>query len=106
MVRYFEEEKRTAAPPLNILQAIFYILEAWRELPSSVIWNCWRHAGITPRAQEKDHFVSHKEHMEHMESRVRIAVESLLNINYSSEQLHVNFCFMQPEMFLIRRPII
>jgi hypothetical protein len=43
MVQYFEEND-TAGPPLDILQAIFYISEAWRELSNSIVLNC----GSTP----------------------------------------------------------
>jgi hypothetical protein len=56
MVQFFEE-KDTAAPPLDILPGNFYISEAWRELPDSVIWNCWQHADIILWGQEKDHFM-------------------------------------------------
>jgi hypothetical protein len=74
---------------LDILQAIFYISEAWRELPDSVIQNCWQHANIIPRtAQEIDYFISHREFMEYTESGAQTAIESLLDVdcNLNSEQ--------------------
>jgi hypothetical protein len=62
------------------------ISEAWRELPDSVIQNCWQHADVIPWIQEKDHFISHREYMEHIESGARTAIESLPDIHCNSEQ--------------------
>jgi len=85
MVQFFKEQG-TTSPPLDIWQAIFHISEAWRELLDSVIQNCWQHADIIPGIQEKDHFISHREYMEHIESGARTAIESLLHVDCNSEQ--------------------
>ena len=33
-------------PQIDILQAIYFIAEGWLELPPTIVFNCWKQAGI------------------------------------------------------------
>jgi hypothetical protein len=46
---------------------------------NSVVQNCWQRADVIPGIQEKDHFISHREYTEYIESGARTVIESLLN---------------------------
>lgn len=48
------QENGSNITPINILDAITFVSEAWKTVKSSTIKNCWRKTGILPNLEERD----------------------------------------------------
>lgn len=50
MLKYVEEGNRAEDLRIDVLQAIRFIIQAWDEVNTEIISNCWRHTKILPDA--------------------------------------------------------
>ena len=70
-----------APKPIDILQAIHFISEAWVELPPAVIYNCWQEAGIHPQLEKitNTHRTSYQEYVDYLSTGTSIDIDKLLD---------------------------
>ena len=70
---------------IDILQAIHFIVEAWLELPPTVIFNCWKQAGIHPALQKgSSYWSSYADYVESLKTRTSISIHTLLDPDVQS----------------------
>lgn len=76
----------TMPKPINILQAIHLISEAWLELPPSVVYNCWQEAGIHPLLNKIDpaHRTSYDNYIQYLAQGTSIDIEVLIDPSIGS----------------------
>lgn len=104
LVNVFNSTNSTP-PPIDILQAIHFISEAWQELPPAIIYNCWKEAGIHSKLQKTgtDTQKSYSDYMEYLKTGTSISVSTLLDptINsYHSNQMNtiiIDYLFHEEE---------
>lgn len=80
LVQSFNSTK--AAPkPIDILQAIHFISEAWMELPPAIIFNCWQEAGIHPLLKKSSQQRQiYEEYWSYLQTGTSIAIDTLLDL--------------------------
>ena len=66
--------------PIDILQVIHLISEAWMELPPAVIYNCWQEAGIHPQLEKITHEqTSYQDYLAYLSKGTSIHINTLLD---------------------------
>ena len=85
LVQIFNSTGNTKS--IDILKAIHFISDAWKELPLSVIYNCWQEAGIHPRLEKIDNLLGRKsydKYLEYLQTGTTISIDSLLSNSIGS----------------------
>ena len=67
--------------PINILQAIHLISEAWIELPPAVVYNCWQEAGIHPHLEKiTSGRTSYSDYIDYLSNGTSIDINTLVDL--------------------------
>lgn len=80
MLQYVETGNRAEELRIDVLQAIRFIIQAWGEVNSEIISNCWRHTKILPDVNVDFRNVS-EDIRQNEESVLRDLADSLRTLN-------------------------
>ena len=70
----------TVPKPIDILQAIHLISEAWLELPPAVVYDCWQEAGIHSQLEKvTSSRTSYQDYLDYLSKGTSIHIDTLLD---------------------------
>ena len=71
-------ESETENKKIDILTSIRFIVQAWREVSSATIHNCFQHTGILPNVQDNiEEFVTNDNNDNNLMEELHINIEAL-----------------------------
>ncbi|CAG8832485.1 12162_t:CDS:1, partial [Cetraspora pellucida] len=92
MLQQIETEYRAEDLKMDVLQAIRYTIQAWKEVTNDTIRNCWRHTNILPKSFNADLRNLSENVNQNVESEINDLITMIENLNFSDP--------MQVEEFL------